>query len=518
MKSRSNEDLKKVVQFSQIERTTSSETETTNDARIDAFTPEQQKAIIRRIDRRLVLTLGFMYCVSLMDRTNLGIAAVAGMSVDLKLIGNRYSLISLVFFISYILLQPPATVVLRKAGPRIFLPTITLLWGITMICFGFVTVWTTMLPLRVVLGIFEAGFFPGCAYLLSCWYPRFELQKRKAVFYLIGSLSSAFSGIMAYGFFKMNGLGDLGPAYGQHYGPTKAHPHAASGIMPGIAGWRWIFIMQGLITVCVGVIGALMIADFPEKAAQKTRSFAIPFLNEREAAFVVARIEHDREDAIAEPFNLAKYLRCACDTKIWGFAWIFGLTATNTYAIAYFLPIILKDGMGFDLEMAECLIAPPYVFAALWMFGCAWLGDRYRIRGAFVILNAILGIIGLPLLGFARSNAVRYLGVFLATTACNANIPCILTYQANNIRGQWKRALASATLVGAGGVGGIVGTTVFRSQDAPAYRPGIYATLIASVLIVIITLGLSLKFHRANKRAEAGGKVIEGLAGFRYTL
>lgn len=87
-------------------------------------------------------------------------------NLDLKLtIGYRYSLITLVFFITYVLLQPPATVVLRKVGPRVFLPTITLLWGITMMCFGFVKDWTTMLPLRMVLGIFEAGFFPGELFL-----------------------------------------------------------------------------------------------------------------------------------------------------------------------------------------------------------------------------------------------------------------------------------------------------------------------------------------------------------------
>ena len=80
---------------------------------------------------------------------------------DLKLIGSRYSIITCVFFITYVLLQPPATVVLRKVGPRVFLPTITVLWGITMICFGFAKNWTQMIPLRLVLGIFEAGFFPG---------------------------------------------------------------------------------------------------------------------------------------------------------------------------------------------------------------------------------------------------------------------------------------------------------------------------------------------------------------------
>lgn len=132
-----------------------------DDDRLTYFTPEEQKKIIRRIDRRLVLTLGFLYCVSLMDRTNMGIAVVAGMGVDLKLIDNRYSIIVLVFFITYVLLQPPATVVLRKVGPRIFLPSIVILWGLTMIAFGFVKNWTDLIYLRLILGVFEAGFFPG---------------------------------------------------------------------------------------------------------------------------------------------------------------------------------------------------------------------------------------------------------------------------------------------------------------------------------------------------------------------
>jgi MFS family permease len=82
------------------------------------------------------------------------------MGVDMKLIGERYSIIVLIFFISYVALQPPATVVLRKLGPRKFLPTITILWGATMICFGFVKQWHDLIPLRIILGVFEAGFFP----------------------------------------------------------------------------------------------------------------------------------------------------------------------------------------------------------------------------------------------------------------------------------------------------------------------------------------------------------------------
>jgi MFS family permease len=147
------------------------------------------------------------------------------MTVDLKLgIHNRYSIITLIFFIPYVIFQPPAVVVLRKIGPRKFLSAITLFWGATMIGFGFVPDWETILGLRIILGVLEAGFFPGCAYLLSTWYPRYELQKRNAVFYLIGSMASAFAGILAYGVMQMKG-------------------------QAGLAGWRWIFIVSLLFHV-----------------------------------------------------------------------------------------------------------------------------------------------------------------------------------------------------------------------------------------------------------------------------
>jgi sugar phosphate permease len=144
-----------------LERINSDNSAVINEQRLNAFTPEEQKKILRKVDYRLIPVLGCMYCVSLMDRTNLGVAMVAGMGVDLKLTGERYSLVVLLFFITYVALQPPATVVLRKVGPRVFLPSIVVIWGAVMIGFGFVKEWHTLLPLRLVLGIFEAGFFPG---------------------------------------------------------------------------------------------------------------------------------------------------------------------------------------------------------------------------------------------------------------------------------------------------------------------------------------------------------------------
>jgi len=281
----------------------------------------------------------------------------------------------------------------------------------------------------------------------------------------------------------------------------------------GLAGWKWIFIIEGIITCLLGIAGYILIVDFPELSAKSWH-----FLSEREAAFVVARIEKDRHDAHLQPFTVSSYLRNAFDSKVWAFAMLFCLTTTNSYAIAYFLPIILREGMGFDIARAQCLVAPPYVAAALVMYAQAYYADKFHLRGPVVVMNALLGIIGLPLLGYTTNNGLRYFGVFLATIAANANVPAVLTYQANNVRGQWKRAFTSATLVGFGGIGGIIGSTIFREQDSPRYRPGMLGTILANALIVIIVALLSLKFWRANRRAEAGGKWIEGQEGFRYTL
>ncbi len=96
-------------------------------------------------------------------------------------------------------------------------------------------------------------------------------------------------------------------------------------------------------------------------------------------------------------------------------------TTTITYALAYFLPVILTENMGFSVGAAQCLVAPPYAFAGIVMFAGSWVGDRYRIRGPIVAFNSLLCIIGLPIMGWHPSAGVRYFGVFLVTAGANAD-------------------------------------------------------------------------------------------------
>ncbi|OTB01374.1 hypothetical protein M426DRAFT_75225 [Hypoxylon sp. CI-4A] len=457
------------------------------------YDEKEGKRILRRIDRRLVTLVGVMYCVSLMDRTNLSAGAVSGMLEELDLGGTRYSVVTLVFFITYMIFQPPSTVIIRKVGPRIFLSTITLAWGAVMIGFGFSPSYQVLLALRLILGVCESGFFPGCVYLLSTWYTRYEVGRRYSVFYLLGCVASACSGILAFGIIQMDGLA-------------------------GLSGWRWIFIVEGIITCILALLGYWLLVDFPDSKRETWN-----FLGESERAWIVRRVNADRGDAELPPFRLSLFLGGGLDWRVWAYGLIAWCTNTLTYSLAYFLPLILHTNLGFSVGQAQCLIAPPYAFSGIYMYMMGWLGDRYRLRGPIVAVNVVVALIGLPILGWHPNNGVRYFGSFLVAAGCNANIPGSLAYQANNIRGQWKRAFASASWVGFASLGGITGSLVFRSQDAATgYRPGLWACIACCLFALVLVGVLTVSYYFDNKKADRGEKQLEASdddyqPDFRYT-
>ncbi|KAI1367033.1 major facilitator superfamily domain-containing protein [Xylaria arbuscula] len=456
------------------------------------FTEREGKKIIHRIDRRLLCTIGFMYCISLIDRTNISLAAIAGLAQDLVLTGNRYSIATLAFFPSYIVFQPTSTVLVRKLGPRIHIAFITTIWGAVMLGMGFVKSFGSLTALRVIIGIFEAGFFPSAVYLLSTWYTRYELGRRYGVFYVIGSVTSAFSGILAFGITHLEGAG-------------------------GLRGWRWIFVLEGIFTILLGIAGYWLLVDFPDSTRKNWK-----FLSEKERAWVVQRVNADRGDAEAPKFQLRNFLRAGLDWRLWAYGLIAFGSTTVSYGFAFFLPIILNENLGYGVGASQALVAPPYAFAGIFMYTMGWLGDKYRMRGPIVVINMIVCLIGLPLLGWHPDPKVRYFGSFLLIAGANSNVPSSLAYQATNIRGQWKRAFASATWVGFGGIGGIAGSLVFRTQDKPEYRPGLWACIAVCLLNIVVVGICTISFRIDNKKADRGEKELEAddegfQPGFRYT-
>ncbi|RDB25089.1 hypothetical protein Hypma_007609 [Hypsizygus marmoreus] len=455
----------------------------TSDGRKDRVAFERKT--MRRVDLWLLPLLGMLYALALIDRTNLGVARITGMDRDLKLSkGARYSIVSAVYFVPYIIFQLPSNLFLRHLGVRNWLTFCVVAWGVVQLAMGFVPNWGLLAFCRVLLGAFEAGFFPALVFVITTWYTRHEVQKRLACFYIVSILAGGFSAIFAYLLSLLGGK-------------------------LGIAGWAWIFIIEGAITIAFGVVAWFFISDFPDKNT---------FLSPEETAFVLERVEHDRGDSIPDELTKQKLIEHLLDWKVWVFSLMYMCATMPAYAIGFFITIILR-GMGWSVTDSLLLSAPPFVFAAVSIMFFAWISDKYRHRALFIAIQAIITIIGLILTGFSSSPWARYIGLFLSNAGSAGCIPAILAYTSNNITSHTKRAVSTAMVISFSGIGGIFATTVFRQADFPNYLPGIYATLACQVFMIILLAITTTYFWRQNQRTRAmTAPAIGGQSAFLYTL
>ncbi|CAA7267718.1 unnamed protein product [Cyclocybe aegerita] len=449
------------------------------------YDPAFVRKTIRMVDWRMLPLLGLLYSVALIDRTNLGIARTAGMEEDLRLdIGERYSLASMIYFIPYTLLQIPGNIILRWLGARTWLTICVVGWGFAQLGMAFVTTWGYLSLCRVFLGVFESGFFPSLVFIITTWYKRYEVQKRLAIFYLSSILVGSFSSLLAYGITFLKGKADLN-------------------------GWQWIFLLEGIFTVLLGILSWLFIPDFPDKAT---------FLNDTQRKMILDRVEADRGDSIPDAMSWEKLFKHLSDPLLWAFALMFLASTVPAYAIVFFVTIILR-GMGYTEALALLLTAPPGVFAAAVCFFFAWLADRTRHRALWLFVENLICITGLAIAAYSKSDPVRYFGLFLVNAGATSAIPGVLAYSANNITSHTKRSVQTATIIASGGIGGIFATTVFRQKDYPRYVNGLWATMGLQILMLFI-LGITTLVFRRRNRLRREGKIgpLEGQPGFYYTL
>ncbi|KAI1922058.1 hypothetical protein LOZ65_003563 [Ophidiomyces ophidiicola] len=272
-------------------------------------------------------------------------------------------------------------------------------------------------------------------------------------------------------------------------------------------------IVEGALTLVIAIISWFYVPAFPHDAQKDG------FLNEQEAKLVQDRIDRDRQDASPDSLTMEKVIRCLCDVKIWMFSLMLTSTAVPIFGLYYFSPVIIK-GMGYSASVANLLTTGPYCFAVASAYFFSWLGDKWHIRGPFIVIQAIITIVGLMLVAYHPHHGVRFFGLFLGIAGCQGNVPTLLAYQSNNIRMQSKRAVASAVQLGFGAGGGIIASTIFRQADAPAYVPGLWTTAGLQFLLIGVFCVTEYYLWKKNKEVDEGKATmpIEGLEGFRYTL
>ena len=206
--------------------------------------------------------------------------------------------------------------------------------------------------------------------------------------------------------------------------------------------------MEGVITCGVALFAVIFMIKFPDEERHKP---SLGFLKPHEINLVIERLNADRGDAELEKFSWKKFFEPAKDWYIYAFAFILLFVSTISYGFAFALPIILSTKLKFSMAMSQCLGAPPYAASGFLMYGAAWFSDKYKTRAPVLIFLCMVSLVGLPIMAWVKNPWAQYAGVFITVSGTNGAIPSVMAYQANNIRGQWRRAFCSATLTGIGG-------------------------------------------------------------------
>ena len=443
----------------------------------DAGKSDEEKAEIDRklmwkVDMWLIPWLSLLYLLSFLDRTNIGNARLAGMENDLKMFGTDYNLSLTIFFISYALFEPLTNTLLKRLTPRIFFTGIIVAWGVIMTLMGLCHNLSGLLAARFFLGIAEAGLFPGVNYYLSCWYKGSELGARSAMFFSAAALAGSFGGLLAAAISRMNGIA-------------------------GVAGWQWIFIIEGLATVFVGAFCWWMVFDWPETAR---------FLSEDDKVRLQRRIIIDRQGHAAEDFDKKYIFEALKDWKTYGYMVIYMGCLCPLYAFSLFLPTIIA-AMGHSGTYAQLLTVPPYAVAALATVTVGIIADRTRWRGYCNMFVVVVGIAGFAMLIASGNPTVQYIGTFLGAFGIYPTISNSLSWASNNIEGSLKRAVAIGMIVGWGNLNGVVSSNIYLPTQKPRYYTG-HGVVLAYQVVFLLggTLFMHFALKAENKKRLSGAR------------
>ncbi|KAF2202887.1 MFS transporter [Delitschia confertaspora ATCC 74209] len=430
-----------------------------------------EKALLRKLDLRLLPAVSILYLLSFLDRSNVANARLEGLTTDLHMTGNQYLTGLTLYFVGYVLFEIPCNVILKRTTPKFWLPTLTLVWGIVSTLMGLCQNLTGFLIVRFFLGVAESGLFPGVVFYLSMWYKRTERQYRISLFFSAASLAGAFGGILAYGIAHMRNVG-------------------------GLSGWRWIFILEGLLTIVISSLAYFFISNYPS---------GVSWLSDNEKSYIHTRLMADSDATHAEKFSWGQVWVAAKDIKCWLYGLAFHTLSLPLYTLSLFLPTIIKD-MGYTAAQSQLLSIPPYAVATIFTVVWAVASERSGRRAPFIIATSSLAIIGYIIL-LANKNphrrpGVSYLGTFFAAAGIYPSVALSLSWPAVNVSGQTKRAIANAMQISIGNLGAVLGTQLYRPITAPRYVLGHSFALGYLATNIIVVSALWWILNRENKKKQ----------------
>ncbi|KAJ4387465.1 hypothetical protein N0V93_008057 [Gnomoniopsis smithogilvyi] len=434
------------------------------------WTEEEETILRHKMDWRTFL-----------DRINIGNARLQGLERDLQLVGLQFNWTLSIFYIVYLLVEVPSNIILKRVGPRIYLPSLVVGFGLVSLCSAFVTSYPGLLVARAILGGFEGGAMPGMAFYLSTFYKRKELLFRIGIYVSAASMAGAFGGLLATGLSRI-------PEWG-----TAAMP---------INTWRNIFFFEGLITMIVGLLAPFWLPGSPATCK---------FLTEREQMIAAERLLREHRAQPEERVTWQDVKRAVFCIHNYTCAFGFFLINITVQGLSVFLPTILRD-LNWTSTQAQLYSVPPYVCACLVAVAVAYISDKTRKRGVYLAGFSLLAITGFAILRWVSSPNIRYMAVFFVTVGAFPGGPGFLAWAINNSAGPAVCAVSSGYVVTLGTIGGIVATWSYIPSDAPAYHTGHSINLGGQVgVLVLSTFGAV--YCAWENRARAAGKRDHRLVG-----
>jgi ACS family tartrate transporter-like MFS transporter len=382
-----------------------------------------ESALLSRVRRRLIPFMFLLYIAAYLDRVNIGFAALQ-MNRDLGLSDAVYGFGAGIFFLSYFVFEVPSNLIMARVGARAWIARIMITWGIISSAMMFVRGPASFYALRFLLGIAEAGFFPGMILYLTYWFPSRERGSAISLFMTAIALAGVIGGPVSGALLSLHNVG-------------------------GLAGWQWLFLLEGIPSVVLGLVVLWYLPNGPHDAT---------WLTEEEKKFLLARLQSSREAEVAAAH--ASTLKGALgNPRVWGFGFCYFGVVIGLYGLTFWLPTIIKGLSNLSDFAIGLLSALPYIVAAIGMVLVGRHSDATGERRWHVAGSAFIAALGFLLSATTDSPVLKLTSFSVAAFGIFAAMPTFWTMPTAMLTGTGAAA-GIAVINSIGNLGGFVGPYV----------------------------------------------------------
>ncbi|KAL2210566.1 major facilitator superfamily transporter [Sarocladium strictum] len=429
-------------------------------------TNPREIALVKKLDLRIMPMLWSMYWLNYLDRNAITLARLNNLEEMLSLSDNEYLACVSICFGGYVLGQIPSNMILTRVRPSQYMGIMMALWAIVSALTAVADDFVSLLVLRFFLGLTEAPFYPGAVYLLSRWYTRKEIATRIAILYTGNILATAFAGLIAAGVF---------------YGLDGVH---------SIAGWQWLFILQGVVTLVVAGFGFFLLPNYP---------LTTMWLNQEERQLAHNRIENDTVANEGETGLLGGLKQAVKDPLVWIFAFMAHLhLAANGFKNIF--PTVVET-LGFSRDITLVLTCPPYLIAGAFTILLSWSSGRWNERTWHITASKTLGAVGFIMCAMNMNVASRYVSMVIFAVGTYAVNSLILGW-CGSVCGQTKekKAAAISIVTTTMNVSFIWTPFMWQATDKPRYLPALMASAAFSIRTALMAWMANILLRRRNRK------------------